>query len=139
MADNVISNFDTEVASEFITEIYMNGYGLIGIAIERLLDEDIRASLTECEEAIVASEMVAAAIGNPSIAFPEDATEWLAMYLPKGSLENIEVCKLAVAAADAIDKIMADSELRDLWDENPDFDEWFQLQVDLQKRILGDA
>jgi len=139
MADNVISNFDTEVASEFITEISMNGYGLIGIAIERLLDEDIRASLTECEEAIVASEMVAAAIGNPSIAFPEDATEWLAMYLPKGSLENIEVCKLAVAAADAIDKIMADSELRDLWDENPDFDEWFQLQVDLQKRILGDA
>jgi len=139
MADNVISNFDTEVASEFITEISMNGYGLIGIAIERLLDEDIRASLTECEEAIVASEMVAAAIGNPSIAFPEDATEWLAMYLPKGSLENIEVCKLAVSAADAIDKIMADSELRDLWDENPDFDEWFQLQVDLQKRILGDA
>ncbi len=139
MADSVLSNFDTEVASEFITEISMNGYGLIGIAIERLLDEDIRASLTECEEAIVAAEMVAAAIGNPSIAFPEDATEWIAMYLPKGSLENIEVCKLAVAAADAIDKIMADSELRDLWDENSDFDEWFQVQVDLQKRILGDS
>ncbi len=139
MANTGISNFDTETASEFITDITLNGYGLIGVAIERLHDEDNRATLTECEEAIVAAEMVAAAIGNPSNEFPEDATEWLAMYLPKGSLENIEVCNLAIAAADAIDKIVADSELRDLWDDNPDFDEWFQIQVDLQKRILGDA
>ncbi|HMT28550.1 MAG TPA: DUF4259 domain-containing protein [Bacteroidia bacterium] len=138
MSNLGISNFDTETASDFISDIAMNGYGLIAIAIDRMNDEENDPSLIDCEETLVAAELVAAAVGTPAHDLPEDAREWVVTFLPKGSFENQEMVLLKEKAADAIDKIVTDSELRDLWEDNPDFDEWFQLQVDLQKRILGD-
>ncbi|MBL0341607.1 MAG: DUF4259 domain-containing protein [Bacteroidetes bacterium] len=137
MSNLTISNFDTETAAEFISDVSLNGYGLIAIAIDRMNEQEVRQTLTDCEETLVAAELIAAAIGRPSLHLPEDAREWVATFLPTGSFENDEITRLADNAADAIDKIVADSELRDMWEGNPDFDEWFQLQVDLQQRILG--
>ncbi len=133
-----LSNFDNESATNFIADIDMNGYGMIEIAITRMNDEDDRPGLAECEEALIAAELIAAANGHPAHDISEDAREWILLHLPAGSVELAEILQLVNIAADAIDTIVTDSELRDLWEGNPDFDEWFNLQVDLQKRLLGE-
>ena len=58
------------------------------------------------------------------------------MFLPAESDARNEVLALKEKAADTIDLLVADSELRDFWEEDKNFELWFQTQVDLQKRIL---
>jgi hypothetical protein len=45
--------------------------------------------------------------------------------------------EMSERAADAIDFITAGSELRELWEETPDFEAWIATQVNLQQRLLG--
>ena len=136
MASFALSNFENENSGTFISEIMVNGYGLIKLAIDKILDSENAASLTDCEEALIAAEMIAAAAGNPAHDFPEEAMEWLTMNAPPGSLELQELVAHCEPAADAIDRIVADSELREFWDDHPEFNEWFEAQVDLQERLL---
>ncbi len=139
MSQTQISNFETDTAEGFIEEIALNGYGLITIAIDRITDEtESRPSLIECEEALIAAEFISAARGRQAHDFPEDAIEWCSIFLPAGSIENTEVIALTEKAADAIDRIVADSELRDYWEFRANFNGWFENQVDLQNRILGE-
>ena len=53
------------------------------------------------------------------------------------SEEQESVIQLSEKAADVIDAILTDSELRDLWEESTLFEEWMQYQVQLQERILS--
>jgi hypothetical protein len=131
-----LSNFENETANSFIADLEINGYGLINVAFEKILDETERATVTECEEALIAAEIVAAVNGQAAHDFPEDAAEWVLTILAPGSPENQEIANLSEKAADIIDKIVTDSELKDLWEDNPEYNTWFQAQVDLQKRIL---
>src|SRR6188472_2180692 len=103
MATFTLSNFENESASEFISDVMVNGYGMIGVAIDRVLDPDNKPGLIECEEAIIAAEFIAKAVGNPAHDFPDDASEWCNIYLSKGSVENREVLNYVEKAADAID------------------------------------
>jgi hypothetical protein len=132
-----ISNFENESAVAFLADLDVNGYGLIEVALNRILDEDTEPSIIECEEALAAAELVAAASGKPSPDLPEDAAIWLNECLPLGSSESGEVIALNEKAADIIDRIVTDSELKSLWEEHEGFDEWFDLQVSLQNRLLG--
>lgn len=136
MENDRISNFDGETASAFLDDMSINGFGLIRLAIERLNDEDERADLTECEEALVACEIVAAALGRPADDFPDDLSEWMGIFIQEGSDSHYEVINLAEQAAMAIDRILTDSELRELWYESPVFEAWMEVQVKLQERIL---
>lgn len=138
MLTSGLSNFDNESATNFISDIAMNGYGMLAIALDRINDTEERPGLIECEEALIAAELIAAAVGSSAHDLPEDAREWILTFLPDGSAEQQEVSNLSDKAADVIDTIVTDSEIRDLWEGNPDFSEWFDLQVDLQKRILGE-
>lgn len=136
MENDRISNFDGETASAFLDDMSINGFGLIRLAIERLNDDDERADLTECEEALVACEIVAAALGRPADDFPDDLSEWMGIFIQEGSDSHYEVINLAEQAAMAIDRILTDSELRELWYESPVFEAWMDVQVKLQERIL---
>lgn len=136
MENDRISNFEGETASAFLDDMSINGFGLIRLAIERMNDDHDRADLTECEEALVACEIVAAALGRPAEDFPDDLSEWMGIFIPEGSDSHYEVINLAEQAALAIDRILTDSELRELWYESPVFEAWMNVQVKLQERIL---
>lgn len=137
MAHEIISNFDNESAENFLADMSVNGYGLIAVSLEKITDSDGRPDIIECEEAIVACEIIAALVGKPAHDFPPDLNEWIDMFLPVASEPRNEVSALTNKAADAIDLLVTDSELRELWEDTPDFDLWFETQVDLQKRILN--
>ncbi|MFM7176593.1 MAG: DUF4259 domain-containing protein [Bacteroidota bacterium] len=136
MENDRISNFEGETASAFLDDMSINGFGLIRLAIERMNDDDERADLTECEEALVACEIVAAALGRPADDFPDDLSEWMGIFIQEGSDSHYEVINLGEQAAMAIDRILTDSELRELWYESPVFEAWMDVQVKLQERIL---
>ncbi|MDQ3050222.1 MAG: DUF4259 domain-containing protein [Bacteroidota bacterium] len=131
------SNFENESAGNFISDIETNGYGMIQIAIERIIDEAEAPNIIECEEALIAAELVAAAIKQPAEDLPENAADWVADNLAEGTQEQQEVAALTDQAAEAIDKIVTDSELKILWEETTFFDQWFQAQQELQNRLLG--
>ncbi len=138
MSEAGFSNFENESAANFISEVIVNGYGLITIALDRITGETEPADIMECEEALIAAEFIAASCMQPASDFPENAAEWVAMNMVDGSMAQMEITALADKAAEAIDKIVTDSELKILWEETPYFQLWFKAQQDLQNRLLGD-
>ena len=84
MSNPGFSNFEYDSANNFISDIILNGYGLIGIALERITDEAETPDIIACEEALIAAEIIAAAGGQPAEDFPENAGEWIAIDLPQG-------------------------------------------------------
>ena len=135
MASFALSNFESESSETFISDVITNGYGLIRIAIEKITDQD-EATLGDCEEALIAAEFIAAVGGHAAHDLPDEVRDWLALNLPAGSEEQQEIAALNELAADAIDRIVAQSELRDFWEEHPEFNEWIEAQVELQERLL---
>lgn len=133
-----ISVFESDSAGSFISDLFTTGYGLLEVALDNILEEDSEPGVIECEEALVAAEFVAAALGNPAFDFPEDAREWMADQLQPGSDEFLQVASLGDKAAEAIDRIVADSELREMWDGSVSYDEWVNNLIELQKRLTGD-
>jgi hypothetical protein len=138
MSEHLLSNFDTINSDDFLSDLSMNGYGLIALALDKILDQDEETGLTECEEAVIACEIVAAVTGTPSHDFPGELYEWIGVFLAPGSIGREEVGFLREKAADVIDHLVTESELRQLWEDSPEFDAWIATQVELQNRILGD-
>ena len=134
-----ISIFESDSASSFLTDLYTTGYGLLEVALDSVLDNDSAAGVIECEEALISAEIIAAAMGNPAFDLPEDAREWIADNLPYGSEEHQQVAGLSEKAADVIDRVLTESDLREMWDGNVSYDDWFGNLIELQKRLTGDA
>ena len=138
MSSPGFSNFEYESANGFISDIIVNGYGMISITLDKIIEEDEILDIITCEEALIAAEIVAAARNQPASDFPENAVEWVEIDIPEGSDERQEIADLADKAAEAIDLIVTDSELKILWEETAFFDQWFGAQQDLQNRLLGE-
>ena len=136
MASFALSNFENESAETFINEVIINGYGLIRLSISRILEQESEPTLSECEDALIAAEFIAATRGHAAHDLPDEVREWIQENLPAGSAEYDEISALNELAADTIDRIVADSELREFWEEHPEFNEWFEAQVELQERLL---
>lgn len=129
------SNFENDTVAGFINNLNINGYGLIEVVLKRVI-EDNEPTVTECEEALIAAELVAAAMGKPSDEITEIVAEWVEENLPPGSAERGAVAALTEPAADAIDRIVTESELKELWQDHEAFSDWFNEQIELQNRLL---
>lgn len=136
MTNSTFSNFESETTATFTEDLILNGYGLIAIALENIIDDAENADIISCEEALLSSEIIAAATGNAAHDFPGDLLEWMHTHIPQGSAEHANLLEMREKAADAIDNIVTNSELRELWEDTNSFSEWFDAQVALQKRIL---
>ena len=138
MSTGGFSNFENESTADYISEVIINGYGLIEIALDRILEGNDSSGIFECEEALIASEMIAAACMRPANDFPENAAEWVAALISEDGIEKEKIIALKDKAAEAIDVIVTDSELKILWEETKFFDLWFKAQQDLQNRLLDE-
>lgn len=94
-------------------------------------------SLPDCCEALAASEIIAASLSGDFSNIPEEAKFWLDQRQglfgkkPKITEDN------ALSAKTAIEKIVYDSELKDLWEESDHFDDWLKVQNDLLEKIIN--
>lgn len=83
-----------------------------------------------CSRALAAIEYIAAVKGNPATDLPDDASDWVASH------ENEPLEQHTIDdAVRAMSRIMADSELKSLWEESEQLDAWKAVVVELKARI----
>ena len=84
---------------------------------------------TDCAQALAAAEIIAALAGHAPEELPEEAAGWLdGRPAPPDDLKM-----LALIAIEAI--YGEDSELRELWEESDEFEEWQAVLNDLTARL----
>jgi hypothetical protein len=73
--------------------------------------------------------MVAAAKGKPPASFPAAAAAWL-------KKTNLEVDgDLLTSARKAVARVASNSELKELWEESGQKDDWYKSIGDLEQRL----
>lgn len=84
---------------------------------------------SDCEIALAAAELVAAARGKPLAALPDDVDEWLAHQ------KFVAGTEIVFIALRVVRRIGANSELKDLWADTSSSREWMATLQDLLKRL----
>jgi hypothetical protein len=127
------TNYANDAAHDFAMDVTEQGVDKIKTAIHAVTscgEEDILES-DECCEALAAIEFIATAKGKMAEDFPENAEEWLAGK----DVSELTSPELIRESQQAIARIKSNSELKELWNEGGEFDEWVKVVDDLEKRI----
>jgi hypothetical protein len=82
----------------------------------------------QCCQVLAAAEVVAALAGKPAQTLPPEVTAWL-----KG--KSNPSTDLAYKARHSIEPIVGDSELKDMWSESGEDQQWKASIADLQVRL----
>lgn len=124
-----LGHFDNDDAMDWSADLFDIGEEMIDEAFQRVRDEKgeyLEADL--CSFALAAAEVVAAMRGKPGTSLPEDIADWV-KGKPAPSNDRVS------AAREAVEAVLKESELRDLWDEAEQLDEWQPLVDDLVRRL----
>lgn len=125
-------NFENDAAQDWLYDFGENDFRLIdrtlaGVAA-MIEADDLDAD--EASEVLAAAECIAAAAGFPPDEPPQELAEWLAENSPmQVKPEFVEMARKAVA------RVLAKSELRELWLESEEFREWETAVLNLQSRL----
>lgn len=87
------------------------------------------AEMDECHEAVAAAEVVAAAKGKPAKNLPEEVKQWVAKHQSKFDSSLVDL------AIRAVERVRADSELQQEWDESASLNDWKKHVTGLLKRL----
>ncbi len=124
------NSFENDNALEWLTELETNlDDAAIVSALNEVIEEaeDYIAAPT-CAKAIAAAEVVAALNGEPVEDLPEEVAEWVEERpTPNASL--------LARARQTLEVIQSDSELKEIWLNSDDFDEWNASVEDLLDRL----
>ena len=97
--------------------------------LDAILAEDEELEAPDCAEAIVAAEIVASLNGRPSPKIPDDLKVWLATD------HGLEAKSLTPLARKAMARIIAGSELQELWDQSDSEAAWRAEMAELMGRL----
>jgi hypothetical protein len=104
-------------------------FQILADAFETILDQkDEYLEAPDCSIAICAAEVTAGLLGNPADDLPEEVMEWM-----EGQPDPSEV--LLKLAKNALNAILKKSELKELWQETDDYDEWREIVLDIRDRL----
>lgn len=129
-------NLDNDTAADFLGDFRDNPttekLAAILHRINNLALDDKHLDTSDCQEALAASEIVAASRNKPSPDFPPDVQE-LAVGL--GLEKAFDYAEFHNWSIRAVWFIREESELRDLWIEANELSTWEQVQEDLLERL----
>jgi len=97
--------------------------------LDSILAEDEELEAPDCSEAIIAAEIVASLAGRPSKQIPDELKLWLATD------HGLHVKSLTPLARKAMARILAGSELQELWDQSDSKVAWRAEMADLMARL----
>ena len=128
-----IGSFDNDDAADFLADVTESGdLSLIREALDNVLTSTEYVEAPDACQAIVASEILAAALGRPTSAAQQEGEigQWVARIRPTVDSE------LATQARDALTRILdRNSELRELWEEAEEFPEWQATVTELRQQL----
>ncbi len=132
-------NFGNDDASDWVYDLEKSkGLETLMSPIEDIIENSDYLESPECSEALAASEVVAASLTNDFSLIPEEAINWLnkkqgLFFGKKPSIQKAH----ALIAIQAVEKILNDSELKELWEETEDFANWQKIQNTLLAKLKG--
>ena len=125
--------FENDDAADFLADAMENGdLSLIREVLDNVLTSTEYVEAADASQAIAAAEIIAAALGRPTLAAQREAglANWIARIRPTIDSE------LASQARDALVRILApNSELRELWEEAEEFPEWQAAVSELGQQL----
>ncbi|HEY9731606.1 MAG TPA: DUF4259 domain-containing protein [Drouetiella sp.] len=127
-----VSSFGNDGARDWLQEL-LQAKGADRVfralmAASRLSAKDYLQS-TECECAVAAAEVIAAAAGNPSPKLPHEVAEWVKEHNFAAGAEVVDM------ALRVVERVSKNSELKELWDDTDSAEEWYAIIEDLMKRL----
>jgi hypothetical protein len=120
--------FDNDDASDWVFELEKDGIAAIDMALKEALGPGELEMPTDVN-AIAAGEVIAAARGRPVEGLREDI-----LALAHALAQSVTPDHAARAHA-AVARVLAGSEVAELWGETDDDDEWRGLVQDLIRRL----
>ena len=120
--------FDNDDASDWVYELEKDGITSVEAALKEALGPGELETPTDVN-AIAAGEVIAAALGRPATDLREDV-----LGLANGLAESITPEHVSRARS-AAERVLAGSEIAELWAETDDEDEWRGLVQDLIRRL----
>ena len=123
-------SFENDDAMDWVIELEdAEGFQFLADALETVLEQkDDLPEAADCSVAICAAEVVAGLLGNPSDDLPEEVMEWM-----EGQPDPSEV--LLKLANNTLNLILKNSELRQLWEDTDDYEEWREIVLDIRDRL----
>ena len=122
--------FENDAALDWAWDLEETGWKAVRDALSAVtVAGSIEADEASC--ALAAAEVVAASLGNPMTGLPETVSTWVTQH---GSDVAADV---AHAACDGVVRVATDSELRALWDESGEAEEWRDAVVNVQLRLAS--
>ncbi len=94
------------------------------------LGEDDYLEAPEASRAVAAAETVAALLGNPSPNLSQETAEWVRVYN-----SSIDASSLTPLTIQALKRISSNSELKELYDETGEVEDWLTAITDLEQRL----
>lgn len=127
--------FANDDALDWLAELEAEGLPAAGGAIQAVLDlapEYLEAPI--CAAGLAAAEVIAALRGRPGASLPPGVQAWVSACAagPGGDPGD----ELVRNARRAVELIVADSELRDLWAESDEAEQWQASVSDLRARLV---
>ncbi len=125
-----LSSFENDDALDWVIDLEKApDMGILEGTLSEVLDsEEEYLDASVCCFALAAAEVVAALGGNPSEKLPEEVAQWVeGKGKPASSLVSI--------AKSAIQAVLDDSELKELWEETDEFELWHADVEGLLERL----
>ena len=120
--------FDNDDASDWVYELEKDGIAAVDAALKEALGPGELETPTDVN-AIAAGEVIATALGRPVADLREDI-----VGLANGLAASVTP-EHAPRARSAVERVLAGSEVAELWAETDDEDEWRGLVQDLIRRL----
>ncbi len=123
-------SFDNDDAMDWVAELVAgSGDAVLREALAPVASTDDRyLEAPDCSIAIAAAEAVAAASGHPNESLPEEVAGWV-------ETKPVVAKELIALARTAVERIVLNSELKDLSDESDSAEDWRAAMTDLRKRL----
>ncbi|MDB6195768.1 DUF4259 domain-containing protein [Vibrio parahaemolyticus] len=130
-------NFGNDSASDWIWELEKSkGVNTLLSPIQSVLNENDYLEVDICSEALAASEVIAAAITNDHTLLPDEARSWLnrkqGWLIGRKPQVTAEHAKQALRA---VQKVLSNSELQELWEEDGVNEKWRAIQNNLIAKL----
>jgi hypothetical protein len=122
-------SFENDDAMDWVGELEgAEGTEPIVEAFEAVLQTADYLEAPEASMGLAAAEVVAALLGKPAAKLPDEVTSWVAGQRPPPSA-------LFKKARRVVERILEDSELKDLWAESEELATWQQEVEGLLRRL----
>jgi hypothetical protein len=133
MASWGVASFENDHASDWfcLLEEAVDPGMVIASAVDHAVAEADRLDLDASCAAIAAAELSASCAGHGPFRLPDDVQRWVSTHPHQPHDAEID------AAVEAVTRVRAESELRDLWQVTPDsqVSEWLREVDDLLARL----